>query len=260
MVVVNESNNIEQMANKENNCIKNNNNNNNGISEVGKVLDPVKKDGNYFLDILNQERSRLLKMADDTDNELKLLQQNDSQELSEEVVGLLLSAIGKSRLLATKKMKQFEGLCYTNLNPPEGETFTTKDGDLQGFWDMMMLQVDDVDAAFAEVQKCRENGWAKPKPPSPQQPKGAKLTKRPLSQATKNRSNVPIKKSAPTNSAAQQKREEQRKKLLELKRKQKAAMSNSPIHQNGGSNLNDAEMKESVVSNNSNENEVEIFL
>ncbi len=50
-------------------------------------------------------------------------------------------------------------MCHTNLNPPEGETFTTKDGDLQGFWDMMMLQVDDVDAAFANIQKCKENGW-----------------------------------------------------------------------------------------------------
>jgi hypothetical protein len=32
-------------------------------------------------------------------------------------------------------------------------------GDLQGFWDMMMLQVENIDAAFDDLRQCRENGW-----------------------------------------------------------------------------------------------------
>lgn len=36
--------------------------------------------------------------------------------ISEEVVGLTLAAIGKARLLANKKFKQFEGNLYFNFN------------------------------------------------------------------------------------------------------------------------------------------------
>lgn len=50
------------------------------------------------------------------------------------------------------------GLCYENLEP-NADGPKTLCGDLQGFWDMMMLQVENVDAAFADIQKCRENGW-----------------------------------------------------------------------------------------------------
>lgn len=94
------------------------------------------------------------------------------------MVGVVLAAIGKSRLLANKKFKQFEGkqqffqfqknlyvksfffsgLCDENLRP-KADGPPTRSGDLQGFWDMMMLQVENIDAAFSEIQKCRENGW-----------------------------------------------------------------------------------------------------
>lgn len=94
------------------------------------------------------------------------------------MVGVALAAIGKSRLLATKKFKQFEGefrgrkasnwilidllfsvgLCEENLKPTSDGPQTLS-GDLQGFWDMMLLQVDNVDESFVEIQKCRENGW-----------------------------------------------------------------------------------------------------
>lgn len=56
-------------------------------------------------------------------------------------------------------MKQFEGLCNDNLVPPEDQPCLTTNDDLQGFWDMVMLQVNNVDDAFAEVEKTRENGW-----------------------------------------------------------------------------------------------------
>lgn len=93
-------------------------------------------------------------------------------------------------------------------------------------------------------------------------PKGSKLTKRPLapSQAAKGKSSNPLKKptAAPSNTLAQQKREEARKKLMELKRKQKAAMSSV----SGDGELKDIEMKEpeDTPPANGKENEVEIFL
>lgn len=72
--------------------------------------------------------------------------------------GIVLAAIGKARLLATKKFKQFEGLCEENLNPTSDGPQTLTD-DLQGFWEMMQLQVDDINNAFREIEKYRDNGW-----------------------------------------------------------------------------------------------------
>ena len=47
-------------------------------------------------------------------------------------------------------------LCPQQPDPEERET---KWGDLQGFWDMVKLQVDNVDDMFAEIELLRDNGW-----------------------------------------------------------------------------------------------------
>ena len=59
-----------------------------------------------------------------------------------------------------------------------------------------------------------------------QPPKGSRLTKRPLAQSQTAKVSVKKASTGPANSEAAQKREEQRKKLLEMKKKQKAAMAN----------------------------------
>lgn len=51
------------------------------------------------------------------------------------------------------------GLCHKNLNQEPGEKFATTDEDLQGFWDMVMLQVDHVDQLFREIEEYRANNW-----------------------------------------------------------------------------------------------------
>lgn len=53
---------------------------------------------------------------------------------------------------------QFVGLCEENLKP-SSDGPATLCGDLQGFWDMMMLQVDNINESYDEIKKCRENGW-----------------------------------------------------------------------------------------------------
>lgn len=55
---------------------------------------------------------------------------------------------------------RFLGLCMDCLKevkrdgmpPPNTE-------DLQGFWDMVYLQVENVDALYAELDQLRANGW-----------------------------------------------------------------------------------------------------
>ncbi|XP_055599754.1 disks large-associated protein 4 [Uranotaenia lowii] len=193
------------------------------------------RDGNYFLQVLKNEQNRLLTMAADIEREVEQVK-TDGVDISEEVAGYVLVAAGKARLLCSQKMKQFEGLCYTNLNQIPGEKFQTTCEDLRGFWDMVMLQVDNVDASFREIDSFRRNGWKKPAPVEPVPPTRTTartsklLVKRPFkSSANGDGSSGPsstvieAKKAAAAAAAA--KRDAQRKQLMELKRKQKMASS-----------------------------------
>lgn len=209
---------------------------------VSGEVTPVDKDGNYFLQVLKNEQNRLLTMAADLERDVEQ-SKADGVEISEEVAGYVLVAAGKARLLCSQKMKQFEGLCYKNLNQAPDEKFRPTFEDLRGFWDMVMLQVNDVDASFSEIDSFRRNGWKKPAPKSPtpqvrSTARSTKLTKRPFKSpataSTNGSSSNPgdssaadAKKAAAAAAAA--KREAQRKQLMELKRKQKLANSQQNV-------------------------------
>jgi hypothetical protein len=50
-------------------------------------------------------------------------------------------------------------LCEENLKPSTTDGPQTLCDDLQGFWEMMHLQVENIDASYAELKQVRENGW-----------------------------------------------------------------------------------------------------
>ena len=56
-----------------------------------------------------------------------------------------------------KKLKQYIGLVQT-AEDQSGERVTTSE-DLQGFWDMVYFQVEDVDRKFEAVKELEKNGW-----------------------------------------------------------------------------------------------------
>lgn len=62
--------------------------------------------------MLNKERDRLIFLAEQAEAELA---GSGASALPEEAAGKFRSAAGKARLLATQKMKQFEGLCQKNI-------------------------------------------------------------------------------------------------------------------------------------------------
>ena len=41
------------------------------------------------------------------------------------------------------------------------DPFVPTQEDLAGFWDMVYIQVEHINALFAELAKIRENGWKK---------------------------------------------------------------------------------------------------
>lgn len=51
------------------------------------------------------------------------------------------------------------GLCTDNINQIKRDMPPPTAADLQGFWEMVYLQVENVDALFVELEKMRANGW-----------------------------------------------------------------------------------------------------
>lgn len=76
----------------------------NGVeNHNGTVCAP--QDGHYFLKTLKNETDRLIKLAENVEDEME----NKKTDIPEEILGYLRSASGKARLLVSQKMQQFEG-------------------------------------------------------------------------------------------------------------------------------------------------------
>ncbi|VDP98654.1 unnamed protein product [Trichobilharzia regenti] len=105
--------------------------------------------------------------------------QNDSppQCQTETVSGLLRTACGQTKLLISEKFAQFRGLCHQNLSwekskidgttdcVNDSNTLVTLISDLDGFWAMVSLQVDEVRNLFKQVDCLRSNQWKMTKTP-----------------------------------------------------------------------------------------------
>lgn len=51
------------------------------------------------------------------------------------------------------------GLCNDCISQIARDMPPPTTGDLQGFWEMVLLQVDNVDSLYADLDKIRANGW-----------------------------------------------------------------------------------------------------
>ncbi|CAG9573705.1 unnamed protein product [Danaus chrysippus] len=171
-----------------------------------KVNGDVVKDGHYFLDLEKKETERLIALAVGAEKELEHLQ--NVENISEEVLGFLRAASGKARLLATQKMQQFEGLCYNHINESGDEPFPTTLEDLQGFWDMVCLQVRNVEALYQHIDVLRANNWQEVSSP----------VSKPVSSPARTRTRTPVVKNEKARLAAE-KRESERKAMLEHRRR-----------------------------------------
>ncbi|KAK3752091.1 hypothetical protein RRG08_014368 [Elysia crispata] len=112
----------------------------------------IVKDGEYFLQHTQFEEDRIRGLC------LRAEAHMRAHDLPEEACGLIRSAIGKANLLLTQKFVQFRELCQNHMVPDPDEPETLW-GDLQGFWDMVKIQIDNVDDLFAEIELMRHNGW-----------------------------------------------------------------------------------------------------
>nr|XP_045011200.1 disks large-associated protein 5 [Jaculus jaculus]XP_045011201.1 disks large-associated protein 5 [Jaculus jaculus] len=104
----------------------------------------------YFRNILQTETEKLTSHCHEWDKKLEL-------DIPDDAKDLIRTAVGQTRLLIKERFKQFEGL-VDNCEYKRGEKETTCT-DLDGFWDMVNFQVEDVHQKFNNLTKLEESGW-----------------------------------------------------------------------------------------------------
>ncbi|NXJ13236.1 DLGP5 protein, partial [Odontophorus gujanensis] len=104
----------------------------------------------YFRNILQSETERLMSQCLQWDGKLEL-------DIPEDAKDLIRTTLGQTRLLIAERFKQFEGL-VDNCEFKQGEKETTCT-DLDGFWDMINFQIEDVNKKFDNLQKLQDNKW-----------------------------------------------------------------------------------------------------
>ncbi|XP_073442237.1 disks large-associated protein 5 [Dendrobates tinctorius] len=104
----------------------------------------------YFRDILKSEIKKLTLLCSDWDKRIDM-------DIPEDAKDLIRTTVGQTRLLMSERFKQFEGL-VDNCEFKRGEKETTCT-DLDGFWDMIYFQIEDVNKKFVNLGKLEENSW-----------------------------------------------------------------------------------------------------
>ncbi|XP_034242620.1 uncharacterized protein LOC117646062 isoform X2 [Thrips palmi] len=178
--------------------------------------------GHKFLKIQRQTIEKLLELAAKAEKEIE----ENGSTLSEEALGHLRAAAGQARLLVNQKMVQFEGLCRKCINQRPEEQFPTTPEDLQGFWDMLLLQVDQVHNTFHRLDKLKAVGWCEDKLAAEDKPKSIDNsgTRTPSSSSKRTtrtpKASTPSAAKSAEAAALRKQREEERRKLMEQRRKE----------------------------------------
>ncbi|KAM7006397.1 disks large-associated protein 4 isoform 2-T2 [Tautogolabrus adspersus] len=195
------------------------NGSNSSVPQSGGGGTLCRRDGHWFLKLLQAEAGRMEGWCQQMEQETK------DNQLSEEVLGKVRSAVGSAQLLISKKFKQFRGLCEQNSNVNANPRPT--DQDLAGFWDLLQLSIEDISLKFDELYHLKSNDWQPIQSAAAQSPAERKDEEKADPPATKKpgkgRPLLSREKSADSSStsssaSAEKQRQEARKRLLAAKK------------------------------------------
>uniref|UniRef100_A0A3Q3IP92 Discs, large (Drosophila) homolog-associated protein 2a n=1 Tax=Monopterus albus TaxID=43700 RepID=A0A3Q3IP92_MONAL len=132
--------------------------------ESGRASPSLRRDGSWFMQLLHTETKRMEGWCKEMEAEA------EENDLSEDILGKIRSAVGSAQLLMSQKFQQFYWLCQQNLDPSAMPRPTSQD--LAGFWDLLQLSIDDVTMKFDQLQRIKNNNWRsvdspEKKPPTP---------------------------------------------------------------------------------------------
>ena len=128
----------------------------------------------HFRNLLKSETERITGLCEKWEEVSK-----SEEDLAEDVAGEMRSVVGLGRLVMAERFAQFGGL-IDNCQFRKGEKETNVE-DLQGFWEMIFLQVEDVDNKFVSLQELKDNNWKRAKP---KELSNVKKTRRPKTVST----------------------------------------------------------------------------
>ncbi|XP_076826359.1 disks large-associated protein 1 isoform X2 [Brachyhypopomus gauderio] len=120
-------------------------------------ISPCPRDGRWFLKLLQAEVQRMEGWCQ------QMEQEERKNELPEEILGKIRSAVGSAQLLMSQKFQQFRELCEENLNPNAHPRPVSQD--LAGFWDMLQLSIENISLKFDELHQLKANSWRSLEPP-----------------------------------------------------------------------------------------------
>ncbi|KAL6475153.1 hypothetical protein MHYP_G00161930 [Metynnis hypsauchen] len=131
-------------------------------SPVSAPVEP-QHDVSYFRAVMADETKRLTGLSEMW--ELRF----DDASIPEEMRDRMRTAVGQARLLMKERFGQFSGL-VDDCDLGRGEKITTC-SDLQGFWDMVYFQVEDVNKKFSTLKEAEARGWQEETKPVTKQKK-----------------------------------------------------------------------------------------
>ncbi|XP_047188745.1 disks large-associated protein 4 isoform X3 [Scophthalmus maximus] len=195
------------------------NGSNSSVPQSGGGGALCRRDGHWFLKLLQAETGRMEGWCQQMEQETK------DNQLSEEVLGKVRSAVGSAQLLISQKFQQFRGLCEQNLNVNANPRTTAQD--LAGFWDLLQLSIEDISLKFDELYHLKSNDWQLAPSAAAQSPPERKDEEKVTPPASKKpgkgRPSLGREKSADSSStsssaSAEKQRQEARKRLLAAKK------------------------------------------
>lgn len=107
--------------------------------------------GKYFIKLVNLECDTIKKLISQVESLLPIAPENGQARIQ--------AIIGKSNLLMSKKIQQFLGLCESNISCAHDDLSRPKNNDLEGFWDMVKIQVDQVKTEMRAIIDVSNKGW-----------------------------------------------------------------------------------------------------
>ncbi|KAJ8406706.1 hypothetical protein AAFF_G00296220 [Aldrovandia affinis] len=120
----------------------------------------------YFRSVLVSETERLSVLCEQWDG------RTEDPSIPDDTRDRMRTAVGQARLLVKERFGQFLGL-VDDCDLGRGEKLTTCT-DLQGFWDMVFFQVEDVIRKFDALKEAESRGWQEEHKPPPRPKKAVK--------------------------------------------------------------------------------------
>ncbi|XP_028525639.1 disks large-associated protein 5-like isoform X2 [Apis cerana] len=123
----------------------------NVMKNLNISVEEEERTAQYFQFLLNKEIDRLNELCE------KWMKIKAEPETIEDGQYEINQAIGQTNLLISKKFERFRGL-VADCETGRGEMLVTCK-DLQGFWDMMYMEIKNCDLRFKKLEKLRSQGW-----------------------------------------------------------------------------------------------------